>query len=100
MGVRYQGLIDGDWPIATEIELLKRVQAMHSQLDEKIRNLTQELKTNRLYPRKVRCDCSHVGVEGVVSLMLTALILSSCATGGLEGTAHPLVSHVHATSAV
>ncbi|KAF1328371.1 Swi/snf-related matrix-associated actin-dependent regulator of chromatin, partial [Globisporangium splendens] len=50
------GLWDGEWPIATEIELLKRVQAMHSELDERIRNTTQDLRTHRLYPRKLEAE--------------------------------------------
>uniref|UniRef100_K3WYM1 DM2 domain-containing protein n=1 Tax=Globisporangium ultimum (strain ATCC 200006 / CBS 805.95 / DAOM BR144) TaxID=431595 RepID=K3WYM1_GLOUD len=55
-----QGFWDGEWPIATEIELLKRVQTIHSELDERIRNMTQDLKTHRLYPRKTESKALRI----------------------------------------
>lgn len=100
MCVYRQGLIDGGgWPIATEIELLKRVQAMHSQLNEKIRNMTQELKTNQLYPRKVR-RYRRLLIRTMLALHANCMLMPSWATDGLQGAAHPLVSHVHTASAV
>ncbi|TYZ64108.1 hypothetical protein PybrP1_009135 [[Pythium] brassicae (nom. inval.)] len=47
-----EALIDGEWPIADDIALLQRVQAAHTELDERVRTMTQDLAASRLYPRK------------------------------------------------